>query len=351
MLDINKIELKLPQFQLGPVSLSISEGEHYVLLGPSGSGKSLLLEIIAGFRSTNKGSISVHQQKISDLPPHLRKIGFVFQKPALFPHLTVEQNIAFPLREMGGENTDIKKSIRKLAGEFDIEALLSRKPAGLSGGEAQRVSLARVLAMQPGIILLDEPLSALDVQLKSVIRQHLNRLNRDGITIMHVTHDYEETVRLATMVGIMQNGQLVQNDKPLNVFRNPGNSFVAHLTGLRNYFRARLTDSAEQGLRTAVVHKQAIKLYSQESAGTGIVLVDEDHILLSKSSIQSSAQNNLEAVILSIKPLPNGNEIELDAGFKLFARISDAAIVALQASPGNKITASFKASTVRFLPD
>jgi len=350
MLVINQLQFNLPQFQLGPISFSIKQGEHYILLGPSGAGKSLLLEVIAGFRKTHNGSIFINGRDISQLPPYARKIGFVFQKPALFPHLTIEQNIAFPMKEMGMNSNSIKKNTSALAEEFGIEKLLKRKPGGLSGGEAQRVSLARVLAMQPDIILLDEPLSALDVQLKAVIRQHLGRLSQNGMAILHVTHDYEEAVRLATQVGIMQNGMLLQSDTPVEVFRSPANSFVAHLTGIRNYFPAHITNEMTFGLRSAIVNKQTIKLYSDEKAGPGIILIDEDQILMSKTYAETSAQNNLEARIVSIKPLPNGNEVELDAGFSLYARISDAAVNALDVVSGKKVIASFKASAVRFLP-
>lgn len=349
MLEIKNLEKNFPAFTFGPVNLSIDNGSHYVLLGPSGSGKSLLLELIAGFQKASAGEINLNGSNLLRLAPHKRGIAMVFQRPALFQHLTVAQNIAFPMKAANIREKEIRKTTFELAERFSIEALLKRRPASLSGGEAQRISLARALAMKPSMILLDEPLSSLDVQLRSQIRRYLISLNKEGMTMLHVTHDYEEAVRLASNVGIIQEGKIIQAGNPEVVFRNPATGFVAELTGIRNFFKVRLDDLPGQSRKVASINGISFKLYADSSATEGFVLIDEDQIILSIEVNQSSAQNNFMGKIVSFNKKPYGNEVEIDIGIRIFAHISDESFSRMELRKEMQVAVAFKMAAVRFL--
>jgi molybdopterin-binding protein len=349
MLEIKKLQKSFPGFNFGPVNLTIDYGSHYILLGPSGSGKSLLLELIAGFQKASAGEINLYGSNLLRLAPHKRGIAMVFQRPALFHHLSVAQNIAFPMRAANIRDSEIRKTTLELAERFSIESLLKRRPASLSGGEAQRVSLARALAMKPSMILLDEPLSSLDVQLRTQIRRYLISLNKDGLTMLHVTHDYEEALRLSSQVGIIQNGTIIQSGKPEVVFRNPATAFVAELAGIRNYFKVRLENLPGQSNKIAVINGIAIKLYTDSLSAEGFILINEDQIILSTELYQSSAQNNFTGKIVSYTKKPVGNEVEIDVGIRIFVHISDESLSRMAIKTGMQVAVTFKLAAVRFL--
>ncbi|MDO8899687.1 MAG: ABC transporter ATP-binding protein [Bacteroidales bacterium] len=349
MLEIKNLQKSFPGFSFGPVDLKIDQGSHYVLLGPSGSGKSLLLELIAGFQKASFGEISLNGNNLLQLPPHKRGIAMVFQRPALFQHLSVAQNIAFPMKATKVSEREIRKITFELAEQFSIEPLLKRRPASLSGGEAQRVSLARALAMKPSLIMLDEPLSSLDVQLRTQIRRYLLSLNKEGLTMLHVTHDYEEALRLSSHVGIIQNGTIIQTGKPEVVFRNPASAFVAELSGIRNYFKVRLENLPGQSNKIASINGLAIKLYSDSLSSDGFILINEDQIILSTEIHQSSAQNNFTGKIVTYTKRPVGNEVEIDIGIRIFAHISDESLNRMTLKPEMQVAVAFKLAAVRFL--
>lgn len=349
MLEINNLYKNFTNFSLGPIDLRIADGEHFVLLGPSGSGKSLLLEIIAGFQNPSKGNIFYDGKDLSSIPPFKRGIGMVFQKPALFQHMTIAENIAYPMTSSGKNRIFIKQKIKSLADQFHISDLLHRKPASLSGGEAQRVSLARTLAMEPKMLLLDEPLSSLDIQLKGRIRRYIKDLNENGLTMLHVTHDFEEAIRLASNLGILQEGKIIQSGSAESIFKKPATSFVAELTGHKNFFKAKLINIQGQNLKEALINNTRLKLYSVSTTENGIILIDEDQITLLISMPQTSAQNNLKGTIARITKLPTGQEIEIDAGIIIFAHITDDSAQKMGLHLGMYVIVSFKASAVRFL--
>ncbi|MDR2585001.1 MAG: ABC transporter ATP-binding protein [Prevotellaceae bacterium] len=204
MLEIKDLTYTVGSFTLPPLSLTIEEGSYTMLLGPSGSGKSVLLELIAGLRKPGGGSIWLDGKKIDALPPAERSLGLLFQDYALFPHLSVYQNIGYALRLRHLSKEGIREQVKKVACAFEIESLLHRFPDGLSGGERQRVALARCLVVRPRLLLLDEPLSALDASLRSASRTFLKKINQSGQTIIHVTHDVQEREELATFCWELQ---------------------------------------------------------------------------------------------------------------------------------------------------
>ena len=198
MLEIKNLTYTIGNFTLPPMNLEVEEGSYMVLLGPSGSGKSVLLELIAGLRKPDEGAIWLDGVHINALPPAERSVGMLFQDYALFPHLSVFQNIGYALRLRSVPKGEIREEVKKLAQKFEIESLLRRFPDTLSGGERQRVALARTLIVRPRLLLLDEPLSALDAPLRSASRAFLKQINQSGQTIIHVTHDHQEKEELAT---------------------------------------------------------------------------------------------------------------------------------------------------------
>ena len=237
MLNLNKISKKLGAFQLTDINLEISEGTYYVLLGRSGSGKTQLLELIAGLTVPDAGEIWLDGEDITGKKLQKRGIGLVFQDYAIFPNMTVFGNIAYSLNSGNTEKKTIKERVAKVAGELNISHLLGRSTHHLSGGELQRVALARTLITSPRLLLLDEPMASIDASLKDDIKRLLRRLNSQGLTIIHVTHDYREAVSLASKVGVIHNGRIIQEGIPDEVFRKPINKFVARYSGIRNFFR------------------------------------------------------------------------------------------------------------------
>jgi multiple sugar transport system ATP-binding protein len=215
------------------VDLAISEGELMVILGPSGCGKTTLMRMIAGLEKPTAGVISIGGQEVTELPPRARPIAMVFQSYALYPHMTVFNNIAFPLKAHGNiSKEDIQKKVQWAADTLGIEKLLNRKPRQLSGGERQRVALGRALVKEPKVLLLDEPLSNLDAKLRATARDELQRFQRRlGITTIFVTHDQIEAMGMGDRIVVMSHGKVMQIGTPQEVYHDSANTFVASFLG------------------------------------------------------------------------------------------------------------------------
>jgi multiple sugar transport system ATP-binding protein len=214
------------------VDLIVQEGEFLVLLGPSGCGKTTLLRMIAGLEQQTSGDVLIGGQIVNDLPPRARKIAMVFQSYALYPHLTVAKNIAFPLKAQGAPRATIPAEVEKAARMFGIEHLLQRKPRALSGGERQRVALARAMVRHPDVFLLDEPLSNLDAKLRNLARDELKQFQRRlGTTTLYVTHDQMEAMGLGDRIAVMSQGKVRQLGPPQEVYNEPADTFVAAFLG------------------------------------------------------------------------------------------------------------------------
>jgi multiple sugar transport system ATP-binding protein len=214
------------------VDLRTNEGEYLVLLGPSGSGKTTLLRMIAGLERPTGGDVLIGGRVVNDLPPRARRIAMVFQSYALYPHKTVNANIAFPLAAAGMPKEERPERIRWAAKLLGIDQLLERKPRQLSGGERQRVALARALVREPQVFLLDEPLSNLDAKLRATAREDLKEFQRRvGITTIYVTHDQVEAMGLGDRIAVLDNGRLQQLGTPQEIYHDPANTFVATFVG------------------------------------------------------------------------------------------------------------------------
>jgi putative spermidine/putrescine transport system ATP-binding protein len=220
------------------LDLRIEAGEFLTFLGPSGSGKTTILNILSGFLSPDDGHILVDGQPIQDVPPHRRNFGVVFQNYALFPHMTVEDNIAFPLRMRGTSRAHASERIAATLALVGLSEHAAKLPGQLSGGQQQRVALARALVYEPRVVLMDEPLSALDRRLREALQLELKELHRKvGATIVYVTHDQGEALTMSDRVAVLNKGRLLACGRPLELYENPPNLFVATFLGESNRFR------------------------------------------------------------------------------------------------------------------
>lgn len=220
-------------------SLTIEEGDFFTLLGPSGCGKTTLLRIVAGFYSPDNGTVTFDDRIINDIPAHRRETGMVFQNYALFPHLTVFDNIAYGLRARKVSSGDIRSKVMNILKRVQLEGLQDRYPSQLSGGQQQRVALARALVISPNVLLMDEPLSNLDAKLRVSMREEIKKIQKMlGITTIYVTHDQEEAMAISDRIAIINKGKIVQIGTPHNIYFRPRSRFVAEFMGNSNIIEA-----------------------------------------------------------------------------------------------------------------
>src|SRR5262245_13770916 len=252
ILDIGEVTKRYGATQaLKGVSLRVQRGEFVALVGPSGCGKTTLLKQIAGFEHPDSGRIAIEGQDMAGVPASDRPTSMVFQKLALFPHMTVAQNIGFPLKLRARPAEEVARKVREMADLMHLKPeYLDRFPRQLSGGEQQRVALARSMISAPKLLLLDEPLSALDVKLKKILQAELKRLHRSlGVTFVHVTHDLEEAMMLADRICVMRAGEALQVGRPNDIYYRPADAFVAGFIGETNLLDVEVTDVGPDAVR------------------------------------------------------------------------------------------------------
>ncbi|MCL5075797.1 MAG: ABC transporter ATP-binding protein [Chloroflexi bacterium] len=246
------------------ISLQVYKGEFLSLLGPSGCGKTTTLQLIAGFHEPTRGEVIIDGEAVNDVPAYLRGLGMVFQNYALFPHLTIFENIAFGLRMRKMPKAEIVNRVKEVLSLVKLSGYEHRYPRQLSGGQQQRVALARALVIRPKVLLLDEPLAALDKKLRDEMRVELKEIQRKlGVTTVFVTHDQQEALSLSDRIAVMNAGQIEQIATPYDIYENPRTKFVATFIGASNLFKARLIS---QNARTAWA----------EAEGLGKILISLD---------------------------------------------------------------------------
>jgi ABC-type Fe3+/spermidine/putrescine transport system ATPase subunit len=349
MLELKNISKNYKQFALQNINLSVDEGDYFVLLGNSGSGKSLLLELISGLIKADEGQIFLNGKEISTLPIQKRELGIVFQDFALFPHKTVEENILFALNGSKVSKKQKKNILDKMVATMDIANLLGRYPGTLSGGEAQRVALARTLVKKPKVLLLDEPLSSLDVQLRSDLRSLLKKINQSGQTIVHVTHDYEEAVALAKRVAVIDKGKIIQSGSLKKVFQNPKSKFVADFVGIRNFFKAVLCKDNGK-VYAKISGKTKIHLLNEEADAEGYAMIRDEEILIYEERPVSSAMNNFKGIIKDAVPARLGMEISVATDeLDFWVLVTHDTFLRMELFSGKQVWISFKASAVKFI--
>ena len=351
-LTVDRISLRLGAFALQDISLSVETGQILVILGPSGAGKSVLLETIAGFHRPGAGRILIGGRDVTHEPPERRRAGFMFQDYALFPHLTVAGNITFGLHP-GWEPGRAAAQVRGLMARLGLEPLSGRKPAGLSGGEKQRVAFARALAAEPLLFLFDEPLSALDASARGTLRDDLKALLREiGIPTIFVTHDQTEAQVLADQVAVMRSGRLVQVGTPDEVFNRPADWDVARFVGVENILEGCVT-----GMRDGLARIELPQGLTLDAACGSPVpaarvfacMRPEDISLRTTDGPGPGAGNPFRARVVAIEAMGAVLKVSLDCGFNLTAFLTRQTLLELGVTVGDQVWASVRAEAVHLL--
>lgn len=354
IIEIKDISKQLGCFSLRHVSFTVQQGDYFVLLGASGVGKTVLLEILTGLLVPDSGSVYLDKKDITNAQVQNRPFSLVYQDQALFPHMTVYQNIAYGLRCRHTRKEIQQKQIQCIAEEVAVTDLLDRMPETLSGGEAQRVALARALVLNPSCLLLDEPLSSLDVGAKMMLRSLLRQINRTkNVTMIHVTHDYEEAVSLATRIGVMEEGTIVQIDTPERIFRYPQSRFVAQFIGIKNFFFGRLetADSAADSCKEFYSDSGiTFSVLTDKESGPGHIVIRSEDVIVANHLHPSSARNAFQGVIIDMFPARYGMEIIVLIGkIQMAALVTNESIKTLGLNTATKVYITIKASAIRFI--
>ena len=347
MIRIDNISKNLGEFFLNNVTLEIGKGEYFVVLGPTGAGKTILLEAIAGIYSPDRGKILMDGRDITNIPPRRRNISMVYQDYMLFPHLTVEKNISFGLKLKKITTKEIKKKIDGISRMLNVRHLFHRFPGTLSGGEKQRIAIARAVVTEPKALLLDEPLSALDAQTREGLRNELKKIHSiTGITIIHVTHNFEEVFSLGDSVAVMNEGKIIQVGNPDDVFRRPNCEFIANFVGVENLFKGRST--VNNG--TSDITINGIKIVSTAcNSGDSVVSIRPEDILVSRNKIESSARNSFSGKITGVIDKGAIIKIVADCGIPISAIITRRSFDDMGLRGGMSAYFTFKASDVHFI--
>jgi ABC-type Fe3+/spermidine/putrescine transport system ATPase subunit len=324
MLSIQNLTKQYDEFQLRDISLEIEKGEYFVLLGPSGAGKTVLFETIAGIIQPDSGKILFDERDITRNPIRNRRIGLVFQDGAVFPHLTAGQNISYPLKIKKLTLVQIREKVFSLAEQMGITHLLHRKPSTLSGGELRRVAIARTLALDPECLLLDEPLSSLDVQLQQEILDLLKNLSKSGLTILHITHNYREAFYLAHKMAVIDKGRIIQQGLPSEIVSHPRSKFVADFIGIKNYFDFKVVGHDEILVQNTVMMKAGNVL---PHAGQMVIPQESITVIAGKGGVPEA--NTFKGKILDMVHFPDNVEITVDIGIPLHVVLSPSFAAAL----------------------
>ena len=321
MIGLEGLSMDLGGFRLESLSLTVAQGEFFMIVGPSGAGKTLLLEAVAGLRPLSSGRIRIGGKDVTAIPPEKRGVGIVYQDYALFPHLTVEENIRWGLRF---SRKDGGGHVERLLDLLRLRPLLRRSPGTLSGGEQQRTALARALAVQPSVLLLDEPLSALDPSFREELRDYLAEINRGGMTLVMVTHDFGEVLSLGDRVAVVSEGTLQQTGNVRTVFREPANRTVAQFVGMKNIFECEV----RQG-KAFLGSGAVLDVPESSPGGTRLAGIRPENVLLAPS-FPAGTPNAFRARIATLIPRGMAFEVILDAepGFRLSAIVLSSAVAA-----------------------
>ena len=332
---------------LDTVDVTIAEGEFFTLLGPSGCGKTTLLRLIAGFEQPTAGAVVLDGQDITAIPPNRRPVNTVFQNYALFPHMTVAQNIAFGLEALGRPASEVAARVTEMLELVKLAHLRDRRSAALSGGQQQRVALARALAPRPRILLLDEPLSALDLKLRKDMQSELKRLQREtGLTFVFVTHDQEEALTMSDRIAVMDGGRLQQVAPPRMLYDQPANRFVASFIGETNFLKGRAGDGAVAFAGLAPVPLAAAASLS----GPVTVLVRPEHVAIGQS-LKDALVLDGRIGQLVFSGTDTHVHLHLASGESLVARTQNSLHGSTSLEQGQSVTLSLPLEALRVLPD
>jgi ABC-type Fe3+/spermidine/putrescine transport system ATPase subunit len=345
-LKVKNVTKSWGSFALKNINLTVNDGEYLVILGPTGSGKTLLLETIVGFNKPDEGRIIMDGKDITEVAPEKRGIGYVPQNSLLFPHLTIRQNLAFGLKMRGMKRAEQDRTVEHILDLVKLRSIESHQPESLSGGERQKVALARVLAIDSKIILLDEPLASMDPETSRELRDELKRIHReDGKTIIHVTHSLIEGFSLADKLALMREGEMVQVGGAKELLAKPRNEFAARLLGYENVYRAKLMESENA---FSILDVEGVKVrVSGRVESVGMVALRPEDITVELSPVGDVNANVLKASIIEYADLGSMVMIKADAGLLLNVAISKNSFIEKELETGKQVWLNFKDNTVR----
>jgi molybdopterin-binding protein len=353
MIEFDRVSIALGDFLLDEVSLSIKKEDYYCIMGPSGAGKTIILEAIAGLLVPDDGRILYNGEDVRDIPPEKRRIGLVYQDYSLFPHMNVQKNIAFGMRMRHLPDHEITSRVRQLMHQFGIEHIASRAPLTLSGGEQQRVAIARALAIEPELLLLDEPLSALDPVTREQFIDELRTLHRDrGLTIVHVTHDRRDAVSLGSRMAMIIDGHLVQEDRVGTIFSSPCGEQVARFIGYENILKGTVT-SCEGGICLVDIggmREVAVVACAKRGARVGLCFRAVNISVFKDDGTETSARNLFSGPIIRKSVSGSLVTITVNIGVEITALVTGKSAEELSLDTGSSVCISFKATAVHVIP-
>jgi molybdate/tungstate transport system ATP-binding protein len=326
MIQIEDLEIQLPGFSVTDVNLTIVPGEFFALIGPTGAGKTLILEAIGGIVPVTSGRIHVNGRDVKHLPPEKRNVGIVYQDCALFPHLDAYRNIVYGLRYHGKNCGKLESLLQPLIQLLNLDHLMRRFPIHLSGGEKQRVALARALCVQPSVLLLDEPLSALDPIFRDEIRRSLKSIHQKlGVTFLMITHDFSQLTFLADRAAIVNQGKILQQGSVDELFQRPVDQFVAQFVGMKNVFPARF-----EGLK-AIVGDLEITLERTYGRPSSFVAIRPEDITLGGLSSETTDVNSFQGLVKAVIDEGPYSEVLISVGDLTFVVVTTkSSIIRLQ---------------------
>ncbi len=352
MIRVEGLAARVGAFTLENISFEVPAGGYAMILGPTGSGKTTLLDVLAGHVPALQGRVTLSGHDATFLPPEERGLGLVYQAHHLFPHLSVRDNIGYGLPAGRGRAGPREARVRELAAMLGIEALLGRAVTRLSGGERQRVALARALAGRPGILLLDEPFTAIDPAMRHALRRDLRQLHeREGITTLQVTHDFEDALRLGEQVVILHQGRIVQQGPPEQVFRYPASAFVARFVGIGNILPGAATPASGGPPPFAARFRSGPLEFDvvAERAGAMHAIIRPEDIMLSRAPAPSSARNRFAGRVERLERAGPVTYVYLDVGRPLVAAVTTESAGEMGLAPGDQVTATFKTMAVHLV--
>lgn len=342
MITVRNLALKLGEFRLSEINLEVDTNEFFIIMGPSGSGKTVLLETIAGLEQADAGEILIGGEAVTALPPEKRGISIVYQDYALFPHLTVLENIRYGVKYSKVDKAQAEIRLKELLVLFRLVGLENRTPGTLSGGEQQRVAMARALIVNPRILLLDEPLSALDPRLREDFRSMLKQLQQDtDVTILLVTHDFSEALALGKRAAVMNRGRIEQCGSLEDIFQRPKSALVADFVGMKNLF------SVVANGEYACLDTLQVQLAGNFEQREMYIAIRPEDIIISTETFHSSIRNCFQGTIRQIISQGFYYEINVQAGETDFCSlVTKGALLDMDLSEGKEVYFSFKATAV-----